>query len=179
MFFRTSAECYELAKALGFDVGPAEGSLDRGGTGTESARLTYEGVRLNPYILARNILSWFGQTRYCLLWITEFGIWPSSENLHMYYTIRRSYNDLRSLMDAPGHVFLGYEEPDILTFLQMTIQFGWGGFMLGTPNLRYMMISHDEWILLKSASPLADVIAAAEDLGLRIEQGGAGRRLDA
>jgi hypothetical protein len=42
-----------------------------------------------------------------LLWITEWGIW--TENWHLYYKLRQSYNDQRLLHEAPGHLFLEYE----------------------------------------------------------------------
>lgn len=44
-----------------------------------------------------------------LLWITEWSVWPSSENWHLYYKLRHSYGDLRLLHEGPGHLFLEHE----------------------------------------------------------------------
>ena len=60
-----------------------------------------------------------------LLWITEWSIWPSSENLHLYYRLRHTYGDHRLLHEAPGHLFLEYESEDLATFLQVAMLNGW------------------------------------------------------
>ena len=65
-----------------------------------------------------------------LVWITEWGIWGSSENWHLYYKLRRSYGDLRLLHEAPGHLFLGHESEDLTSFLQIAMLNGWGGYIL-------------------------------------------------
>ena len=41
----------------------------------------------------------------CLLWVTAWGVWESSENLHLFYRVRESYGERRLLEDAPGHLF--------------------------------------------------------------------------
>jgi hypothetical protein len=89
----------------------------------------------------------------CLLWVTEWGVWPSSENWHLYYRLRQSYHDHRPLHEAPGHLFLDYEEPDLISYLQLGILNGWDMHLL--PALKYggadtarAFISHDEWIVL-------------------------------
>src|SRR5689334_17159602 len=61
----------------------------------------------------------------CLLWVTTWGAWPSSENLHLYYRLRQSYGDRRLLEEAPGHLFLDYESADLVSFLQVGILNGW------------------------------------------------------
>ena len=40
-----------------------------------------------------------------LLWITEWGIFPSSENMTLFEGYRRSLNENRNLASAPGHLF--------------------------------------------------------------------------
>lgn len=87
----------------------------------------------------------------CLLWITEHGVWPSSENWHLYYRLRQSYGDSRQLHEAPGHLFLDYESADFVTLLQMTIASGWDAEIL--PALAYggaaaarAFVSHDEFL---------------------------------
>ena len=39
------------------------------------------------------------------------------------------------LSEAPGHLFLDYEDSDLITFLQMTITSGWDAEVI--PELRY------------------------------------------
>ncbi len=88
----------------------------------------------------------------CLLWVKESGIFPSNENLHLYYRLRQSYNDVRLLNEAPGHFFLDYEDADLASFLQLGIVNGWDMHVF--PELAYggmdarAVICHDEWIAL-------------------------------
>ncbi len=81
-----------------------------------------------------------------LLWITEWSIWPSSENWHLYYKLRHNYGDLRLLHEAPGHLFLGHESEDLASFLQVAILNGWGGYILTQADYVNAFFSHDEFI---------------------------------
>jgi hypothetical protein len=81
-----------------------------------------------------------------LVWITECGIWPSSENWHLYYKLRQSYGDLRLLHEAPGHLFLGHESEDLASFLQIAMLNGWGGYVLTQADYVNVFFSHDEYI---------------------------------
>ena len=81
-----------------------------------------------------------------LVWITEWGIWGSSENWHLYYKLRHSYGDLRLLHEAPGHLFLGHESEDLASFLQLAMLNGWGGYVLTQANYVNAFFSHDEYI---------------------------------
>jgi len=65
-----------------------------------------------------------------LLWLTEWGIWPSSENWHLYYRLRQTYGDQRLLHEAPGHLFLEHESEDLASLLQVAMLNGWGGYIL-------------------------------------------------
>src|SRR5262245_55521871 len=69
-----------------------------------------------------------------LLWITEWGIWPSSENWHLYYRLRGTYGDNRLLHETPGHLFLEHESEDFASFLELAMLNGWGGYILAHAN---------------------------------------------
>ena len=79
-------------------------------------------------------------------WVTEWGIWGSSENWHLYYKLRQSYGDLRLLHEAPGHLFLGHEPEDLASFLQLAMLNGWGGYILTEADYVNAFFSHDEYI---------------------------------
>lgn len=81
-----------------------------------------------------------------MLWITEWGIWSSSENWNLYYQLRRSHGDQRLLQEAPGHLFLGHESEDLATFIQLALMNGWGGYLLTELNYVNVFFSHDEYI---------------------------------
>ena len=94
-----------------------------------------------------------------LLWITEWSIWPSSENWHLYYKLRQSYGDLRLLCEAPGHLFLEHEAEDLASFAQVAMLNGWGGYVLTGANYVNAFFSHDEFIVFfaKPDGNLAEV----------------------
>ena len=81
-----------------------------------------------------------------LLWITEWGIWSSSENWHLYYKLRQSYGEQRLLEEAPGHMFLGHESEDFASFLHLAMLNGWGGYALTQADYVNLFFSHDEYI---------------------------------
>jgi len=81
-----------------------------------------------------------------LVWITEWGIWTSTENWHLYYRLRQSYEDRRLLHEAPGHLFLEHESEDLASFVQVAILNGWGGYILTQVDYVNAFFSHDEYI---------------------------------
>ena len=100
-----------------------------------------------------------------LVWITEWGIWPSSENWHLYYRLRQSYSDHRLLHEAPGHLFLEHEAEELASFLQLAILNGWGGYVLTHADYVNAFFSHDEVIdfFANNGDLLADVREAFRD----------------
>ena len=80
-----------------------------------------------------------------LVWMTEWDIWQSGENLHLYYKLRQSYGDHRLLHEAPGHLFLKHEAEDLASFLQVAMLNCWGGYILPHANSVNAFFSHDEY----------------------------------
>jgi hypothetical protein len=52
--------------------------------------------------LSKFIASYLEPFDECLLWVTLWGVWGSSENLHLFYRLRESYGERRQLAAAPG-----------------------------------------------------------------------------
>ena len=99
-----------------------------------------------------------------LLWVTDWGIWPSSENLHLYYHLRQSYGDRRQLADAPAHLFLDYEAADLVSFLQVGLLCGWDMHLVPALGYARAFVSHDEYVEFganKANENLVDEFAAA------------------
>ena len=82
----------------------------------------------------------------CLLWVTEWGIWPSSENWHLYYRLRQSYSDCSLLEDKPAHLLLAHETADLATLLHLGLSFGWGMHLLTPGDHARIFVSHDGWV---------------------------------
>ncbi|HLQ52393.1 MAG TPA: hypothetical protein VK129_12900, partial [Terriglobales bacterium] len=81
--------------------------------GTHVERVGYPAEPYRIFFFAHWIATSLTYRQPTLLWITEWGIWPSSENWHLYYMLRQSYSDQRLLQEAPGHLFLGHESEDL------------------------------------------------------------------
>lgn len=102
--------------------------------------------------LCRQIESALHPWRACLLWVTEWAIWPSSANWHLFYRLRRTYGEIRLIEEAPVHVFLDYESADLATFIQVGILHGWDFHLIPVEGYCRAFISHDEYIEFASAS---------------------------
>jgi len=98
------------------------------------------------YALSSSIAARITPGDSCLLWITEFGVWPSNENMHLYYRLRESYGDRRLMHEAPAHLCLQHETADLITLLQLTLLFGWDAYLLPRSDHLAVFCSHDEFI---------------------------------
>jgi hypothetical protein len=118
--------------------------------GLLSYRLPYPREPYGVYYTARWIATNLTYRMPTLLWMTEWGVWASSENWHLYYKLRQSYSDQHLLHEAPGHLFLEYETEDLASFLQIAMLNGWGGYVLTQADYANAFFSHDEYIDLFS-----------------------------
>jgi hypothetical protein len=109
-------------------------------------RIVYPHEPYQLFFIAHWIATSLTYRRPTLLWVTEWGIWPSSENWHLYYKLRHTYGDHRLLHEAPGHLFLEHEAEDLTSFLQIAMLNGWGGYVLTGMNYVNAFFSHDEYI---------------------------------
>jgi hypothetical protein len=139
MRFYTKDECEEWLRGL-------ERLKPDATPGVRTAHVHYPTLASRIFYFAH----WIGNSLMyrspALLWITEWGIWESSENWHLYYKLRQTYGDIRLLHEAPGHLFLGHESEDLTSFLQVAMLNGWGGYVLTQADYVNAFFSHDEYI---------------------------------
>ncbi len=109
-------------------------------------RIGYPTEPYRIFFVAHWIARELTHRRPTLLFLTEWGVWPTSENWHLYYKLRQTYGDSRQLQDAPGHLFLEHEAEDLASFLQLSMLNGWGGYVLTEANYTNAFFSHDEYI---------------------------------
>jgi hypothetical protein len=120
--------------------------LPHAGVTKADLRLQFPKSPFAFYSWARRVSSSITFERPSLLWIVEWGIWESSENWNLYERVKRGYGDIASLPDKPGHLFDGDELDDLVTFFQLSMMFGWGGYLLTEANRANAFISHDEFV---------------------------------
>lgn len=126
-------------------------------------RVDIEDNRHRAFFLATQLVGLFQEFEYGLMWVTDFGIWPSSENQHLYYRLRRALGDSEKLNTHPGHLFAANEQDDFITFVHLAIEFGWGANILIKPPYKWVHTSHDGWLRIISApgdKNLAEVVKA-------------------
>ena len=166
MLFLTTQECKERAIAKGFAPDPTGKQFIRPHSKLNAIRISTEQVNHKSYALARTLVKWLDQSSGALLWITEYGIWPSSENLHLYNRLRKSYGDSSKLDVTPGHFFGSGEEDDLISFLELSLRFGWGGYLFGASTNNYFILSHDGWVAFETVTTLDGPVSDAIKLGV-------------
>lgn len=100
----------------------------------------------------------------CLLWIREWGIWPSSEDWPAFYEARGARGERYSLHEKPGHLFGSTDQADLPVFLDLVLRQGWGGHLLplrGGRIDRRIWVSHDGWVELYTSEPAVFELATA------------------
>jgi len=96
--------------------------------------------------IARAIVSLIDSERPGLLWITEWSIFPSGENMSLFDAYRSFLGETRSLRDAPGHIFDNKDLPQIECLLDVILYFYWDALLFIDGNSYVLKISHDEFI---------------------------------
>ncbi len=94
--------------------------------------------------LSRAVLSLFGGEQECLLWITEFGVWPPCEDMFLFDVFRKFLGESEPLQVKPGHVFSSGDLNQVASLLGMTLYFVWGGLIASSRGGVFVEISHDE-----------------------------------
>jgi hypothetical protein len=157
MLFKTASECAQAAAVL--DLGAqALARLPVSGDACPGAvRLVFTRQAAACRGLARAIVTSWLEGPFYLLWLQRWGVWPRSENMHLYYRLRQSYGEQRSLEDAPGHEFGAGELVDAMSFLEMALAYGWGGFFLGSRGA--LWFSPEGWLRVQNPRSRDDVLA--------------------
>jgi len=119
--------------------------------------------------LARLVPRLPGSTVPLVLWITGWGVWPSSENWDLFYGYRRSLGENRHLIDAPVHVVEAADSEALASILSMVFFFGWDAQLMNTTGEFMVTISHDEWLEVRTASGAAqqDAVQVLQRFGLQ------------
>jgi hypothetical protein len=79
-----------------------------------------------------------------ILWITGYGIWPSSENMALFDGYRGSLGEKRSVGEAPVHLFVNSEAKKVECVLALALYFFWDAFLLNHSGGVLIELSHDE-----------------------------------
>lgn len=112
----------------------------------------------NTAVAVRQTIDPLGDWDECLVWMTDWGVWPSNEDWPRFYAWRGSHGVRLSLEVAPGHLFTPDDVAGLREMVEQIIEFGWDATLLlaknGRVTDRRLLISHDEWIEVRSTEPV-------------------------
>jgi hypothetical protein len=132
-------------------TGSSDGHPDGHPAGWHGIRIEFDkepGHR--HYWIARELVRAVGPWESCLLWITTYGVWPSSENLHLYYRFRSSYRETSHLGERPALLALKHEAVDMESFLHFAVLFGWDAHLVTAEDYARVFVSHDGFATVSS-----------------------------
>ncbi len=89
-----------------------------------------------------------------LVIVTETGVWPSSENLPLYYAWRRSNGDTGLLESEPGHLLPPFDHHECESLVYMCLAFGWGFELHTSGACREVSCDHDGHVVLRGFEPV-------------------------
>ena len=98
--------------------------------------------------LSKTITSFFDFEDEALLWINEFGVWPSSEDRYLFEGFRQSLGEYSPLYEKPGHIFSNKDLEAVKALIAMVLYFCWGAVIVSISRSFIFKISHDEIIYL-------------------------------
>jgi hypothetical protein len=110
--------------------------------------------RLFAYLLLR-------KSSVCV-YLSGWNVWPSSENLDLFYGYRRSIGETRYLIEAPVHIFESTEHDALVSILCMVFYFVWDAWVFDIEEKALVRISHDEWLEVRADDDEAIKEFAAE-----------------
>jgi hypothetical protein len=99
-------------------------------------------------------LSAVGSWNECLVVLTLWDIWPSSEDWPRFYAWRAKHLVKRSLDTAPGHLFQQNETSEVRELLSQAFEYGWEGYVFFCNQASsfdsILFFSHDDWLEIRS-----------------------------
>jgi hypothetical protein len=110
--------------------------------------------RLIDYLLLRNSSA--------CVYVSGWSVWPSSENLDLFYGYRRSIGETRFLIEAPAHIFESTEHDALVSILCMVFYFIWDAWVFDAGGNALVRISHDEWLEIRAGDDEAKKEFASE-----------------
>jgi len=155
--FAGREEVADWLKAHGFVAGPDELAHDQPAV---TFKIPVDAGRKTA--LARVLLGLLKDDQEAMLYIDEWGVFPSCEDTVLFDAFRRSLGTERPLIELPGQIFDANEFRYAQSLVGMVLYFFWGGLLVSGSGRLVVRVSHDEWLGL--AGEPQDVDAAQASL---------------
>lgn len=102
--------------------------------------------------LSRTIVAIFSSCHIVLFWIHEYGIWESSQIMHLFDALRLSVNEQRHVYEAPGHLFEQSDSTFFISALALVLYFYWGVNIICQEKEIYVQANHEGVITVYTKS---------------------------
>lgn len=116
--------------------------------------------------LSRTLGSLFAEQQEVLLFVTEYGVWQSAEDWHLFDTYRRGLGINSPIWESPGHVVFIEETDELRTLLLLALYFVWDATVVAGDGSFAVELSHDEVLDVYAYDPVR--LATAQGLVDRI-----------
>lgn len=105
-----------------------------------------------------------------LLWFSEYGVWPSSQNMSLFDGYRRSLGETRPLTECPAHTFSSQELSVLECLLDITLYFYWDAVVFNHTQGLLFIPSHDELLFVRTQDNnlLGEINSALTTFGLKV-----------
>lgn len=109
-------------------------------------RVIYEDSIISRAFIAKRMIEFENNPR-ALVIANEFGIWPSSEDANLSEALFQHFGCGGNVHIFPCHLFRSDEMADLVSFLHISLLFGWGCdvYLLGESEVFYGL-DHDGFI---------------------------------
>jgi hypothetical protein len=97
-------------------------------------------------IVARAVAESFEESRETMLFITEWGVWPSEESWPLMERALAGYGDPRPVAAAPGFLFGFNEIDDLAAFVRYALISGWSAGVVAPKSPIGFSLTDDDWI---------------------------------
>lgn len=141
MFYLTASQATEMLSRTGF-LSEGESISDQFG-GEAPVRVTYAD-RYGPQAVSRSLADAVKDSTFVVALLTSTGMHPEAEDLNLYYGFRRSFQDHRSLLEAPAHLFETEDHFHLRSFLFMTVAFRWDAVLFSSEERAPIELGRDQ-----------------------------------
>lgn len=92
------------------------------------------------------LLKCFEGANESFLYFSDWSVWPSGEQMHLFERLSSSYGEIRPLIERPGHLFSSEEFLDLTSFVILGATFLWDMYVLDSERKNFLFFSHDEFV---------------------------------
>lgn len=141
MFYMTTAQASEMLSRIGF-LSEGESLTDQSGAAPMS-RFPYS-ERYTEQAVARALADAMRDSTFVIGVITSTGMHPDAEDMNLYYGFRRGFQDHRSLLEAPAHMFEVEDFFHFRSFLFMVAAFRWDTLIFSSEEAAPIELARDQ-----------------------------------